>query len=60
MRQKQQLQIVTKKKSPRKAVETDLTIGIDLGDRWSQYCVLNEIGEIVTWIMHDADLRSRA
>jgi transposase len=24
-----------------------LTIGLDLGDRWSCYCVLNEVGEIV-------------
>ena len=24
-----------------------LTIGLDLGDRWSRYCVLNEVGEIV-------------
>jgi transposase len=24
-----------------------LTIGVDLGDRWSSYCVLNEVGEIV-------------
>ena len=24
-----------------------LTIGLDLGDRWSWYCVLNEVGEIV-------------
>jgi transposase len=24
-----------------------LTIGLDLGDRWSRYCVLNEMGDIV-------------
>src|SRR6202163_586941 len=24
-----------------------LTIGLDLGDRWSFYCVLNELGEVV-------------
>jgi transposase len=24
-----------------------LTIGVDLGDRWSRYCVLNEVGDIV-------------
>jgi len=24
-----------------------LTIGIDLGDRWSFYCVLNELGEVL-------------
>ena len=24
-----------------------LTIGLDLGDRWSWHCVLNEAGEIV-------------
>jgi transposase len=26
---------------------TDSTIGIDLGDRWSRYCVLNQSGEAV-------------
>ena len=24
-----------------------LTIGLDLGDRWSFYCVLNELGEVL-------------
>ncbi len=24
-----------------------LTIGVDLGDRWSWYCVLDEAGEVV-------------
>ena len=24
-----------------------LTIGVDLGDRWSNYCVLDEAGEIL-------------
>ena len=24
-----------------------LTIGLDLGDRWSFYCVLNEAGEVI-------------
>ncbi len=24
-----------------------LTIGVDLGDRWSWYCVLNEVGEVL-------------
>ena len=24
-----------------------LTIGLDLGDRWSNYCVLDEAGEIL-------------
>ena len=25
-----------------------LTIGLDLGDRWSWYCVLDERGEVVS------------
>jgi predicted NBD/HSP70 family sugar kinase len=24
-----------------------LTIGLDLGDRWSSYCVLDEAGEVI-------------
>jgi transposase len=24
-----------------------LTIGLDLGDRWSNYCVLDEAGEVL-------------
>jgi predicted NBD/HSP70 family sugar kinase len=27
--------------------EQMLTIGVDLGDRWSFYCVLNEAGKII-------------
>jgi predicted NBD/HSP70 family sugar kinase len=27
--------------------EQKLTIGVDLGDRWSFYCVLDEAGEII-------------
>ena len=27
--------------------EQQLTIGLDLGDRWSFYCVLNEVGEVL-------------
>jgi predicted NBD/HSP70 family sugar kinase len=27
--------------------EQKLTIGVDLGDRWSFYCVLNEAGKII-------------
>jgi len=27
--------------------ERQLAIGLDLGDRWSCYCVLNENGEII-------------
>src|SRR5260370_3900888 len=27
--------------------EQKLTIGVDLGDRWSFYCVLNETGKII-------------
>lgn len=46
---KTQLQIVpiTKTKKAKKSAASWTTIGIDLGDRWSHYCVLNEGGEIV-------------
>ena len=27
--------------------EQKLTIGVDLGDRWSFYCVLDEAGKII-------------
>ena len=27
--------------------EQKLTIGVDLGDRWSFYCVLEEAGQII-------------
>ena len=27
--------------------ENQLTIGLDLGDRTSYYCVLNEVGEVI-------------
>jgi hypothetical protein len=27
--------------------EQKLTIGLDLGDRWSFYCVLDEVGKII-------------
>jgi len=46
---KTQLQIVPKLKTKkaRKSAARGITIGIDLGDRWSHYCVLDESGEIV-------------
>jgi transposase len=48
MTQTQRQQVVSKtKKSKTKSADSGLTIGIDLGDRWSHYCVLNESGEIV-------------
>ena len=25
---------------------TDMTIGVDLGDKWSRLCVLDELGEV--------------
>ena len=25
---------------------TEMTIGVDLGDRWSRFCVLDENGEV--------------
>jgi len=42
-----------KKTSPMQAFsneiskEQKLTIGVDLGDRWSFYCVLDEAGKII-------------
>jgi transposase len=32
---------------PRRHAKTDLTIGVDLGDIWSHYCILNQDGEVV-------------
>ncbi len=29
--------------------EQKLTIGVDLGDRWSFYCVLDEVGKIISY-----------
>jgi transposase len=34
-------------KQNRKFSEPKLTIGLDLGDRWSWYCVLDERGEVL-------------
>jgi hypothetical protein len=39
--------ISTKRTSGKNIFEGQLTIGLDLGDRSSSYCVLNEAGEIV-------------
>jgi transposase len=39
--------ISTMRTSKREIFEGQLTIGLDLGDRSSAYCVLNEVGEIV-------------
>src|SRR6188472_1692494 len=37
----------TMRTSGKKILKGQLTIGLDLGDRFSSYCVLNEAGEIV-------------
>jgi hypothetical protein len=37
----------TTTKKVEKVVTQKLTIGLDLGDRWSWYCVLDEAGEVV-------------
>jgi len=37
----------TTTKKDEKVASQKLTIGLDLGDRWSWYCVLNEAGEVV-------------
>ena len=39
--------ISTMRTSERNIFQGQLTIGVDLGDRSSAYCVLNEAGEIV-------------
>jgi len=40
--------ISTMRKSENGIVEgRQLTIGLDLGDRWSSYCVLDEEGKII-------------
>jgi transposase len=36
---------VTKSQIPRMAAKQRLTVGLDLGDRSSRYCILNEAGE---------------
>jgi len=35
---------VTKSQIRRMAARQKLTVGLDLGDRWSRYCILNEEG----------------
>ena len=39
--------ISTMQKSGRKIFKGQLTIGLDLGDRFSSYCVLDEAGKIL-------------
>ena len=38
---------ITVRASSKRNFAGKLTIGLDLGDRWSWYCVLNEAGEVV-------------
>jgi transposase len=38
---------VMAKKIEKNASQKKLTIGLDLGDRFSWYCVLNEAGEVI-------------
>jgi transposase len=38
--------------------EQKLTIGVDLGDRWSFYCVLDEAGKIILEQKFSDDTRS--
>ena len=37
----------TAAKQSNKNLQGRLTIGLDLGDRWSWYCVLDESGEVI-------------
>ena len=34
-------------KSPRRSSKAGITIGVDLGDIWSHYCTINEVGEVI-------------
>ena len=34
-------------RAPKNVSQSKLTIGLDLGDRWSWYCVLDETGEVL-------------
>ena len=34
-------------KKVRKSTQNQITVGIDLGDRWSHYCILNEEANVV-------------
>ena len=38
---------VTKSQIRRMAAKQRLTVGLDLGDRSSRYCILNEAGEVI-------------
>src|SRR5256885_3849932 len=39
---------ISQKDTPKKeATSRNVTIGIDIGDRWSHYCILDEEGEVV-------------
>jgi len=39
---------ISQKETPKKVATTrNVTIGIDIGDRWSRYCILDEQGEVV-------------
>ena len=38
---------VAGKQTTRTFAEKKYTVGLDLGDRWSWYCVLDERGEVV-------------
>jgi transposase len=46
---------ISPKKSKKKQLVEQTTIGIDLGDQWSHYCVLDEVGEIT----EEADFEPR-
>jgi hypothetical protein len=46
-------------KKIKKNASQKLTIGLDLGDRWSWYCVLDEAGEAVPLPLHPAELLYR-
>ena len=38
--------VLSTKKSARTVLVGAMTIGVDLGDQWSHYCMLDEGGEI--------------
>ena len=37
----------TNSKKAQKSTQNQITVGIDLGDRWSHYCILDEEANVV-------------
>jgi transposase len=39
--------VLATKKSARTVLVGATTVGVDLGDQWSHYCILDEDGEVI-------------